>query len=101
MVSSVVGEKVRKRAIPLNERIRPPERSSVSLSLTVSQRTDQNLVCMVFFCISMNEKFCDRSSMMEGVVLGSMAPYVCRHYKAQATRTKRPLAVSLGSPSNP
>ncbi len=48
MVSSDVDEKVRKRVIPRIGRIRPPELSNVSLSLMVSQNTEQNLVCRVF-----------------------------------------------------
>jgi hypothetical protein len=49
MVSSVVGEKVRNRVIPPNGRIRPPELRSASLSQTVSQRTEQNLVFKLLF----------------------------------------------------
>ena len=48
MVSSAVGEKVRNRVIPSNGRIRPPEMSSASLSLTVLKKTEQNLVYKVF-----------------------------------------------------
>ena len=49
MVSSVVGEKGRASVILSNGRIRTPRLSSASLSLTVSQRAEQNLVCGVFF----------------------------------------------------
>ena len=47
-MSSVVGEKEKNRVIPSNGRIKPPELIRASLSLTVSQRTEQNLVFKVF-----------------------------------------------------
>ena len=101
IVSSAVGEKVRKRVIPPNGRISPPEMRSASLSLSVSQRTDQNLVCMVLFGISLNRKLSASSSMVEEYALGFVVPFLCRHWRAHATRISSPLAVSSGSPSKP
>ena len=49
MVSSVVAEKVRNRVISPNGRIKSPELRRASLSLAVSQRSEQNLVCRVLF----------------------------------------------------
>jgi hypothetical protein len=65
MASSAVGEKVRERVISPNGRIRPPELSIASLSLMVSQSTEQNMVCRVLLCISLKEKLSARSSMVE------------------------------------
>ncbi len=101
MVSSTVGEKVRNKVIPPNGRISPPNLRSASLSVTTSQRTEHNLVYMVFLGISPNEKLSVNSSMVEESVLGSVMPFLCRYCRAHATTTSRPLAVSSGSPSNP
>ncbi len=80
MVSSVVRETVsRKRVLPPNGRISPPELSNASLLLMISHSTDQNLVCRVLLCISPKEKLSARSSMVEGSVLGSVVPVLCRH----------------------
>ncbi len=54
-------------------RIMPPELSNMSLSLMVSQRTEQNMVCRVFFWTSLKEKPSTRSSEMEGSVSGCMS----------------------------
>jgi len=51
MVSSAVGENVRNKVIPPNGRISPLELKSASLTLTISQRTEQNLVYSVLFKI--------------------------------------------------
>ncbi len=100
MVSSVVGEKARNRAIPPNGRIMPPKLRSTSLSMTVSHRTEQNMIYKVLFCISMNKKLSARSSMIEEYMLGLVAPDLCRYCREKATKNKRPLAVFTGFPSN-
>jgi hypothetical protein len=70
------------------------------LSPIMSQRTEQNPVTEVFFCISLNEKGSANSSMVEESMMGFVAPELRRYCSAHATRTKRPLAVSTGSSSN-
>jgi len=82
MVSSVVGEKVRNMVILPHERIRPPELRSASLSLLDSQRTEHNMVYIVFFWISLNEKLSTRSSTVEGSMLGSLVPDLCKYCRA-------------------
>jgi len=56
---------------------------------------------MVLFCISLKEKLSAKSAMVEGSVLGSVISVLCKYYGAQATGTRRPLAVSTIWPSNP
>ncbi len=100
MVSSGAGEKVRNKVIPPNGRIRPLYLRSASLSLIVSQITEQNQVYRIIFLISLYEKLSASSSMVEELVSGSGALVLCRYRRAQATRTNMPLAFSTGSPSN-
>ena len=71
MVSSAVGMKMRKRVICPIGRIMPPQFSNVYLSSTVSHITEQNLVSMVRLRISLKEKLSTRSSMVDGLSVGS------------------------------
>ena len=79
MVSSAIGEKVRNRVIYPNARIDPSELSNASLSLTGSQRTEHNLVCTILFYISLKEKLSAKSSMVDGSMLGSAVPVLCKY----------------------
>ena len=74
MMPSVVGEKVRKRIILPIGRIILPKLSRVSLSLTVSQSTELNLVYRVYFCISLKVKL---SSTVARSRLGSVVLVFC------------------------
>ena len=100
MESSAVGAKVRKSVILAMGRIIPPQLRRWSLSLTVSHRAEQNLVCRDLLRMSLNENASAMSSMVEGS-RGALVPDLCMYWSAQATKTRRPLDVSRVWPSNP
>ena len=76
MVSSAVGEKVRKRVIPPSGRINPLELKSASLLLTVSHMTEQNLV-YIFLNLVERETLCqllDGGGFCVGVYVPPFVP---------------------------
>ena len=72
----------------------PPQLRRRSLSLTVSHKAEQNLVCIDFLRISLSENAYEMSSIVDGSSGAMHCLDLCWNWNAQATKTKRPLDVS-------
>jgi hypothetical protein len=99
MVSSVVGANVRNRIIYPIARMMPPQLSIVSLSLTLSHKTEHKRVWRLCFLTSLKEKLSAMSSMLSRTEPG--VPEFRRNWREHATKTIRPREVSVVFPSNP
>ena len=89
VVSSTVGAKVTKIVCRSSGRITRPISRSVVLSLTVSQRTVQNLAARLFFLVSLKEKLFTRSSRVVGSRVDSVSSVMCARWCiAHVTRTR-------------